>query len=86
MFFTRIAGVNVDVGIKALIHSSLAEPRIWFAMARDGLVPSFLVQIHPRFHTPYNATLLSGGCATILTLMVDLEILAALTSAMLHLA
>ena len=50
-------------------------------MARDGLVPSFLVQIHPRFHTPYNATLLSGGCATILTLMVDLEVLAALTSA-----
>jgi APA family basic amino acid/polyamine antiporter len=41
----------------ALNSNLLAGPRIYFAMARDNLLPPFLKQIHPRFKTPANAVL-----------------------------
>jgi amino acid transporter len=35
--------------------------RIWFAMSRDGLLPAWFVQVHPRFRTPHRPTLIAGG-------------------------
>jgi APA family basic amino acid/polyamine antiporter len=35
----------------------LAQSRIFFAMARDGLLPSFFANIHPEYHTPWYSTL-----------------------------
>lgn len=41
----------------ALNSNLLAGPRIYFAMARDGLFPAMIRQVHPRFKTPANAVL-----------------------------
>ena len=39
----------------------LSAPRIMLAMARDGLLPaSFFAAVHPRFRTPWKATILTG--------------------------
>jgi basic amino acid/polyamine antiporter, APA family len=35
--------------------------RIWFAMSRDGLLPAWFAQVHPRFRTPHRPTLIAGG-------------------------
>ena len=40
--------------------SMLAAPRVFFAMAGDGLFFRALARVHPRFHTPYAAILLSA--------------------------
>ncbi|MEU1625936.1 amino acid permease [Streptomyces sp. NPDC020096] len=38
----------------------LGQSRVFFAMSRDGLLPRFFSQVHPRFGTPYRSTLLLG--------------------------
>jgi APA family basic amino acid/polyamine antiporter len=53
----------------------LSQPRIWFAMARDGLLWPWFSKIHPRTHTPVNATMLAGGIAAIMALGVPMETL-----------
>ncbi len=42
----------------AILVLLLGQARIFFSMARDGLLPSWGARIHPRFHTPYVSSLL----------------------------
>ena len=50
----------------AATSNLISGPRIYFAAARDHLVPSFLQRIHPHFKTPANSVLIQGSWATIL--------------------
>ncbi len=54
------AGVMISM-FGALNSNLLAGPRIYFAMARDGLFPRALSQVHSRFQTPSNAVLAQSG-------------------------
>ena len=47
---------------------TLSSPRIYYAMARDGLFFKKLAEVHPRFHTPVNAILAQSGWAVVLLL------------------
>jgi APA family basic amino acid/polyamine antiporter len=38
----------------------MAQPRIFYAMARDGLLPSVFKRIHPKFRTPHITTIVTG--------------------------
>jgi APA family basic amino acid/polyamine antiporter len=45
-----------------MLVTFLGQARIFFAMARDGLLPrSFFAALHPRFHTPHRSTILTGA-------------------------
>jgi APA family basic amino acid/polyamine antiporter len=46
----------------------LVSPRVYRAMARDGLFFPRLAELHPRYRTPTAAILFQGGWATLLTL------------------
>jgi basic amino acid/polyamine antiporter, APA family len=54
------AGVMISM-FGALNSNLLAGPRIYFAMARDGLFPRAIRQIHGRYQTPANAVLAQSG-------------------------
>ena len=43
-----------------LLVFQLGQPRIFFSMARDGLLPSAFARVHPRFKTPHVTTILTG--------------------------
>jgi len=63
-----LAGGIVAVGALAGITSVLvvilyAQSRVFFAMSRDGLLPPAFSRLHPRYRTPYFATLLVGTAA-----------------------
>ena len=47
---------------------TIAGPRVYFAMARDGLFPSAISRIHPRFKTPSTAIMLQALWASLLVL------------------
>jgi amino acid transporter len=55
----------------ALNGNLLAGPRMLFAMGEDRLAPRWLGAIHPRFHTPALAILLTAGWAAALVLTVS---------------
>ena len=56
-----IAAAGVAGITSVLLVMMLSAPRVFLAMARDGLVPaSFFADIHPRFRTPWKSTILVG--------------------------
>jgi basic amino acid/polyamine antiporter, APA family len=59
---TLIVSAAAVAGIASVMLAfMLGCARIWFAMSRDGLLPLWFAQVHPRFRTPHRPTLIAGG-------------------------
>jgi APA family basic amino acid/polyamine antiporter len=56
-----IVALGAAVSMSAvLLVFQYGQPRIFFAMARDGLLPQWAARIHPRTHIPWVTTLFTG--------------------------
>ncbi|XP_006662375.1 cationic amino acid transporter 3, mitochondrial-like [Oryza brachyantha] len=66
--------------IASLIGAILPQPRIVMAMARDGLLPPLFSAVDPTTQVPTLSTILSGICAAILALFMDVSELAGMVS------
>ena len=58
---TVIAFGSVIAHTAVLLVFQLGQPRIFFSMARDGLLPSTFATVHPKFKTPHITTILTGA-------------------------
>src|SRR5205823_11901675 len=63
-----------------LLVFQLGQPRIFMAMARDGLLPRYFARIHPRFRTPHITTIWTGIFVGGVAAVVDIGSLADLTN------
>ena len=64
-----LLGVFAIVSLAASISAMvLAGPRVYFAMARDGMFVSAAARVHPRFHTPATAIVAQGVWSSVLVL------------------
>jgi len=43
-----------------LLVFQLGQPRIFFSMSRDGLLPKYFARVHPRYRTPHVTTVWTG--------------------------
>jgi APA family basic amino acid/polyamine antiporter len=57
--FIIALGAVIAMG-SVLMVFQLGQPRIFFSMSRDGLLPKPFSRLHPRFRTPYIGTILTG--------------------------
>ncbi len=55
-----VAFGSVVAHTAVLLVFQLGQPRILYAMSRDGLLPKVMAKTHPRFRTPHVATILTG--------------------------
>src|ERR1700756_3520791 len=63
-----------------LLVFQLGQPRIFMAMARDGLLPRYFAKIHPRFRTPHITTIWTGIIVGGVAAVTDIGDLADLTN------
>ena len=76
-----IATAGVAGITSVLLVMMLSAPRVFLAMARDGLVPhSFFADIHPRFKTPWKSTIAVGIFVAILAGFLPIDALLHLTN------
>lgn len=76
-----IAAAGVAGITSVLLVMMLSAPRVFLAMARDGLVPrSFFADVHPRFQTPWKSTILIGLFVATLAGFLPIDALLHLTN------
>jgi APA family basic amino acid/polyamine antiporter len=73
--------IGAIVGMTSVILMSiLGQPRIFMAMARDGLLPPQMEKVHPKYHTPSIATIITGGLAAFFAGVFPIDVLGELVS------
>ena len=81
----RWLGVPLKLGAVAgmtsvMLVQTIAQARIFLAMARDGLLPPIFGRVHPRFRTPSVGTLVTGVSAAIIGGLLPVRILGQMVS------
>ncbi|HUB77152.1 MAG TPA: amino acid permease [Bryobacteraceae bacterium] len=67
-----IVALGAAVSMSAvLLVFQYGQPRIFFAMARDGLLPQWAAKVHPKTRIPYTTTLLTGIFVALWSLVGD---------------
>ncbi|HEX9607546.1 MAG TPA: amino acid permease [Gemmatimonadaceae bacterium] len=76
-----IINIGAIAGLASVVLVMLmGQPRIFFSMARDGLLPPVFGKVHPRFKTPYVTTILTGVVAGVVAGLFPIGLLGELVS------
>jgi APA family basic amino acid/polyamine antiporter len=81
LWLQPIVNIGAILGLASVVLVMLmGQPRIFFSMARDGLLPAVFGKVHPKFQTPYVTTILTGSIAAIVAGLFDVGTLAELVN------
>jgi APA family basic amino acid/polyamine antiporter len=70
-----VAGIT-----SVLLVMLMSQPRIFFAMSRDQLLPAGVSKVHPTFRTPYITTMITGVVVAIVAGFTPIQVLGEMTS------
>lgn len=70
-----VAGIT-----SVLLVMLMSQPRIFFSMSRDRLLPAGVSKVHPRFRTPYITTIITCVVVALVAGFVPIQILGEMTS------
>lgn len=87
VFENRAPWIEKIVSVSAVVATTsvllvfqLGQPRIWMTMSRDGLLPKAFAKVHPRYQTPWFATIVTGVLVAVPALFVQSNFMTNLTS------
>jgi len=75
-----IAFGSVIAHTAVLLVFQLGQPRIFFSMARDGLLPKSFAKVHPKYKTPYVTTIFTGLAVGITAMFTTIDEMVDLTN------
>ena len=70
-----VAGIT-----SVLLVMLLGQPRIFFSMSRDRLLPEGVSKVHPRFGTPYITTIITGVIVAVVAGFTPINVVGEMTS------
>ncbi|MCE5233949.1 MAG: amino acid permease [Mizugakiibacter sp.] len=77
----EIVAIGAIAGLSSVILVMLmGQPRIFYTMSRDGLLPKLFGKVHPKFQTPYVGTVIVGIVAATLAGLFPIGVLGDLVS------
>jgi APA family basic amino acid/polyamine antiporter len=76
-----LVSVGAVAGITSvLLVMLMSQPRIFFAMSRDGLLPPGVSKVHPKFGTPYITTIITCVIVAIVAGLTQIQTVGEMTS------
>jgi APA family basic amino acid/polyamine antiporter len=78
---TMLVELGAIAGLSSvMVVMMMAQPRIFYSMANDGLLPPFAKKIHPKFRTPHITSIITGIAVSIAAGFTPIGILGQLVS------
>jgi APA family basic amino acid/polyamine antiporter len=79
--FPTIINLGAVLGLSStMVVMVMGQPRVFYSMSKDGLLPAWAAKIHPRFQTPHITTAITGAIVAILAGFVPISLLGELVS------
>lgn len=81
IFSSWIIKIGAVLGLSStMVVMTMGQPRVFYSMSKDGLLPPWAAKIHPKYQTPHITTIITGTIVAILAGFVPISLLGELVS------
>ncbi len=79
--FPTIIKVGAVLGLSStMVVMVMGQPRVFYSMSKDGLLPEWAAKVHPKYQTPHITTAITGVIVAVLAGIVPISLLGELVS------